>query len=141
MNKIKNLPLMTKILYIITLLISIIWVLPTVNSYFSNMSQYEQSKQELSTISSKYGLAIDTQKFSKEAFKDQTEPLFSKVDIQELNNKAYKVNISMKQEELKKFHTMIETLALKYYVKIEKDLAFTTQENDIIEANFTLNTL
>jgi hypothetical protein len=141
MNKIKNLPLMTKILYVITFLLFVIWVLPTVNSYFSNVSKYEQSKQELETISSKYGMAINTQKFTENAFKNETKPLFSNVDVQILNNKMYKIKIRMKQEDMTKFHTLLETLALKYYVQIEDSLEFKTEENNVIQASFKLKAL
>lgn len=140
-NKIKNLPLMTKVLYVITFLLFIIWVLPTVNGYFSNVSKYEQSKKELEGISSKYGLAVNTEKFTAEAFKNQTESLFSTVEVQALNSKTYKIKINMKQEDLKKFHTMLETLALKYYVQIEDNLEFKTEENDVIHASFKLKAL
>jgi hypothetical protein len=140
-NKIKNLPLMTKVLYILTFLLFIIWVLPTVNGYFSNVSKYEQSKQELESISSKYGIATTTEKFTEEAFKHQAESLFSSVEVQALNSKTYKIKISMKQEDLKKFHTMLETLALKYYVQVDKRLEFKTEGDDIIYANFTLKAL
>jgi len=141
MSKLKKIPLMTKILYIITLLIFILWVIPTVNAYFSNTSKYEESKQELQNISTKYGLSMNTQKFTKEAFNKQVEPLFTSVDVEQVNSKTHEIKIAMKQEDLETFHTLLETLALKYYVEIQNSLSFSTQEDDSIQAKFTLKSL
>jgi len=139
-DKIKSLPTMTKILYLITLLLFIVWVLPTANRYFSNLNQYNKNIEEIKSIASKYDISTETQKFSKENFKQNHQPLFTKIEVQELGNKLYLIHIELKQEDLKKFHAFIETLALKYYVQLEENLEFITKD-DIINVSFKLRAL
>ncbi|HHD75569.1 MAG TPA: hypothetical protein ENK95_01940 [Campylobacterales bacterium] len=139
-NKIKNLPTMTKVLYVITFLLFIAWVLPTANRYFSNLNKYQTDLQEIENISSKYDIDTPVQKFSKENFKQTYQVLFTKIEIQDLGDKLYLVDIEMKKEDLNKFHSFLETLALKYYVQIEEGLAFTTKEN-AINVRFKLKAL
>ncbi|CAA6804648.1 MAG: Unknown protein, partial [uncultured Sulfurovum sp.] len=88
----------------------------------------------------KHGINEKPRKFSEALFKKDTELLFSKVTTQPLEEKQYIINIQMKKEDLKKFHTFLDTLSLKYYVQINDDLEFTT-EDEIVNAKITLETL
>jgi len=139
-DKIKSLPTMTKVLYVITFLLFIVWVLPTANSYFSNLSKYNTNMEEIKSISSKYGINKNAQKFSKESFKQNYQSLFTKIEVQELGNKLYLIHIEMKKEDLNKFHSFIETLALKYYVQLEENLEFITKDS-AINVSFKLKAL
>jgi thiamine monophosphate kinase len=112
-------------------------VIPTINSYYTKLSNYENNIEELKNISSKHGLSIETQKFSESSFKQSSKLLFSKVDIKNLGGELYAVYITIKKEDLKSFHTFIETISLHYYVQIKGDLEFKT-EDDIINVKMTL---
>ena len=134
---IKNSSLLTKILYLFAFILFVAWVIPTISSYYTNVNSYEKSIKELKSISSKHGLSTETQKFSESSFKQQTELLFSKVDITNLGGQLYEIHITMKKEDLKSFHTFIETISLRYYVEIKDDLEFTT-EDETIKVKMTL---
>jgi hypothetical protein len=137
LESIKNSSLLTKILYLFAFILFIIWVIPTISSYYANLSSYEKSVEELKSISSKHGLSTKTQKFPESSFKQNTELLFSTVEIKNLGEKLYEVYITMKKEDLKNFHTFIETISLRYYVEIKNDLEFKT-EDETIHVKMTL---
>lgn len=139
LEKIKSLSLMTKLLYLFTFILFFIWVLPKISSYYANVSEYQENLQELRISSSKYGLSTDTQQFSETLFKHNSELLFSKVEIESLGKKKYEVYITIGKEDLKTFHTFIETLSLLYYVEIKDALEFKT-ENELINIKLILET-
>jgi hypothetical protein len=139
LEKIKSSSLMTKLLYIFAFILFAVWVLPKISSYYTNVNSYQQSIQELESISSKHGLSIKTQKFSESSFKQTIELLFSKVEIKNLDEELYAVHITMKKEDLKSFHTFIETLSLRYYVEIKDDIEFKT-EAETVNVVMTLKT-
>ena len=137
LETIKNSSLLTKLLYLSAFIIFILWVIPQISNYYTNVNNYEKNIQELESISSKHGLSIETQKFSETSFKQNSELLFSKVEVENLGEKMYKVSITMKKEDLKSFHTFLETISLRYYVEIINDLDFKT-EDETIKVKMTL---
>ena len=140
LENLKNQSMVTKILYLLALLLFILWVIPSMVSYYSDMEQYKGSQQEIAKLSSKYGVDVDTQLFSKELFQQHTETIFEKVTVENLNEKRYRIDIEMKQEDLKNFHNFIDTLSLRYYVQIEGDLKFKAKD-DSVNASFVISKL
>ena len=140
LENLKNQSMVTKVLYLLTLLLFILWVIPSMVSYYSDMEQYKGSQQEIAKLSSKYGVDVDTQLFSKELFQQNTETIFEKVTVKNLNEKRYRIDIEMKQEDLKNFHNFIDTLSLRYYVQIEGELKFKAKD-DIVNASFVISKL
>ena len=136
-EKLKNLPTITKLLYLFAFILFIAWVIPLISTYYSNVNAYERNVQELKSVSSKHAISTQTQKFSETIFKQNTELLFSKVALKSLSEKRYEATITMKKEDLKSFHTFIETISLRYYVEIQNDLEFKT-EDDIVKVKMTL---
>ena len=137
LQKFKDSSLITKLLYLVAFILFLVWVLPIIKSYYTNVNTYKTNMQEIKSLSSLHGLSTETQKFSESLFKKNTESLFSKVELNNLGENRYQVNITMKKEDLKSFHTFIETLSLQYYVEIKNDIKFTTQ-NEFINAQMTL---
>ena len=131
LETIKNSSLLTKLLYIFAFILFVISVIPKISAYYTSVNGYEKSLKELKSISSKYEISTKTKKFSEISFKQSSELLFSKVDIKNIGEQLYKVNITMRKEDLKSFHVFIETLALRYYVEIKNDLEFTTEAETI----------
>ena len=136
----KNQSIVTKVLYLLALLLFIAWVIPSMVSYYSDMEHYKGSQQEVAKLSSQYGVEVETQIFTKERFQKNTESIFEKVTVEQIDAKRYKINIAMKREDLKNFHKFIDTLSLDYYVKIEGALMFKAKEN-VVNASFILLTL
>ncbi|CAA6827479.1 MAG: Unknown protein, partial [uncultured Sulfurovum sp.] len=112
LEKFKNTSLVTKLLYLLALILFVAWVIPQMSSYYSSVNSYEQHLQELRNTSSKHGINEKPRKFSEALFKKDTELLFSKVTTQPLEEKQYIINIQLKKEDLKKFHTFLDTLSL-----------------------------
>ena len=136
----KNQSIVTKVLYLLAILLFILWVIPSMVSYYSDIEHYKGSKQEISKLSSKYGVDSQTQLFSKELFQKNTEKIFEKVIVQNLDEKRYSIEIEMKREDLKNFHNFIDTLSLRYYVQIEGELKFKAKD-DTVHASFIISKL
>lgn len=137
LEKIKNTSLITKILYVLALVLFLVWVIPSMVSYYSNVNKYESNMKEIRQLSSKHGLSSNAQVFSVDTFKERTETLFTRVSVEEKGNNKHNVTIRMKREDIKAFHTFIETLSLRYLVQIVGALEFEENE-DILTAKFTL---
>jgi len=137
LESIKNSSFLTKILYILAFILFVLWVIPTISSYYAKVNSYEKSVRELRTISSQHKLSTEIQKFSENSFQQSTKLLFSKVEIKNLGEKLYEVSITMKKEDLQSFHTFIETISLRYYVEIKNALEFKT-EDETINVKMTL---
>jgi len=130
-EKLKNLSTITKIFYLFALILFIAWVIPSISSYYSNVSTYKKNIEELKNVSSKYGIETQAKKFSEDDFLKDTQLLFSQVVLKSLSEKRHELTISMKQEDLKKFRTFIETISLRYYVKLNDNLEFTVKDKII----------
>jgi len=140
LKNLKNQSMVTKVLYLLSLLLFILWVIPSMVSYYSDMEHYKRSKQEVTKLLSKYGVDGETQLFTKELFQKNTEKSFKKVTVQKLDEKRYYIKIEMKREDLKNFHNFIDTLSLHYYVQIEGELKFKAKD-DTVNAFFTVSKL
>ena len=137
---IKNTSLLTKILYFLALILFIIWVIPTIFSYYTNVNSYEKSLNELKETSSKYELSTKAETFSEDSFKQYAQPLFKTVNITTHGEKLYTIDIAMKKEELKNFYTFIETLALRYHIKITDDIELKA-DDAIIHSKVTIKSI
>ena len=137
LNKLKNLSIMTKLLYLFAFILFIVWIIPMMNTYYANVNAYEKNMKEIKMVSEKYGISTHAKKFSETSFTQDTELLFSKVSLKNMGDSLYEVNIRMKKEDLKSFHTFIETLSLRYYVEIKNKLEFKTEDEEVT-VKFTL---
>ena len=140
LENLKNQSMVTKILYLLALLLFIVWVVPTLFSYYSNLENYQKSKQEIAQLLSKYRIEGETQPFTKELFQQNTERIFDKVVVKKLNTNQYHIDIEIKREDLKNFHNFIDTLSLRYYVQIDGELKFKAKD-DTIHASFVVSKL
>ncbi len=131
LENLKNQSMVTKILYLLSLLLFILWVIPSMVSYYSDMEQYKGSQQEIAKLASKYGVNDKTQTFSKELFEQNVETLFERVTVKRVDEKRYSIDIKMKREDLKSFHNFIDTLSLRYYVQIDGELKFKAKDDDV----------
>ncbi len=137
LENLKNQSIVTKILYLLALLLFVFWVIPSMVSYYSDMENYKESKQEIVKVSSKYGLDVNTKVFNQEMFQENTEKIFQKVAVEKLDEKRYIINIIMKKENLKNFHNFIDTLSLRYYVQIDGELKFIAKD-DTVNVSFII---
>lgn len=136
----KKIPLITKFLYLLAIILLIAWVVPTIITYINNTNGYKEHHQEIQKASSRYAITAPTKEFSTKVFKEETKSLFSKVDIKELGQKKYEVHIQIKKEDLKKLKGFIETISLRYYVEIIQPLKLDAKE-ETINLKMTLKAL
>jgi len=137
LEKIKKISTITKIFYLFALILFIAWVVPSISSYYGNVKTYKKSNAEIESLTSKYNIAIQEEKFSEASFIKDTKLLFSKVTIKPFGENKYSVMIKMKLEDLKKFYNFVETISLRYPVKLKDDLKITVND-DIITINMQL---
>ena len=138
--KIKNLSMLNKILFFISLLLLFIWVIPTMISYYKDVQQYDIKNKELQSISMKNDISGEAKVFNTQEFKTEMEELFSSVNISSLKDNRYEVNIAMDRGDIEKFNKFLETLSLRYLVKVVGPLNFEEKSNKL-EVNFTVETL
>ena len=130
-EKLKNLSTITKIFYIFAFILFIAWVIPSISSYYNNVSTYKKNIKELKNVSLKQGIETQAKEFSENDFLKDTQLLFAQVGLESLGEKKYELTVKMKQEDLKKFRTFIETISLRYYVKLDDNLVFTVKDQMI----------
>ena len=138
LQKFKNISLLTKVLYILALLVLLLWVVPTALNYYSNVGKYQENTGEISVLSQKYAIDAEAQPFNANTFKEEVEKEFSSVMVTSINDKRHDIVIKMKREEIPNFHKFLETISLRYLVEIEGALEFTSTEEDEIEAKVSL---
>ncbi|CAA6808706.1 MAG: Unknown protein [uncultured Sulfurovum sp.] len=131
LEKFKSTSLITKLLYLFAFILLVAWVIPKVSAYYSTVNTYKDNTEALRSLSAKHGISTSPKTFTKILFKQDSTLLFSKVTINDLEEKEYAVDISMKREDLNSFHTFLDTLALKYYVEVSSALKFTTEDETI----------
>ena len=137
LKNLKSSSIGTKIVYLLTLLILLGWSVPTMFTYFSNEKTFEKSQTEINRLSSKFGLNHQTVTFDSKAFKESTEATFEECNVLPLENSQYSVTIKMKRENIEAFNKFIETLSLRYYVKVKAPLTFEAKD-EMVTAKMTV---
>jgi archaellum component FlaF (FlaF/FlaG flagellin family) len=128
----KQLPLVSKIIFIISLIILFVWVIPTMVNYFKNVQVEEQQVSELQKNSSKYGISIDdTKKFDKESFIQDTLNNVSKASVESLDDKSHAIILEVDKDKIGNFNKYLETLSLRYLVKITSPITFKEKDKFI----------
>ena len=130
-EKLKNLSTITKIFYLFAFILFIAWVIPSISNYYNNVSTYKKNIKELKNVSLKQGIETQAKEFSENDFLKDTQLLFAQVALESLGKKKHELTVKMKQEDLKKFRTFIETISLRYYVKLDDNLEFTVKDQII----------
>ena len=134
--------LLNKLIWLLSLLL-LGWTIPLVVTYYENLDSYNQKTEELQELRIKHNIKKDIEAFTIEGFKKDTEEIFSEVQIEkslELDNE-YSVVVQIDKKKIKKFNSFIETLALRYFVKIkDNELNFEEKEQHI-EIKFILESL
>ena len=140
LENLKNTSLITKILYLLAVILFLAWVIPAMIGYYSKVNEYQSNVQKIEQSVTKHGLENNTKKFNIAEFKQNTELLFDAVDVKSLSNKKYNVTIKMKKEDITKFHDFLEKVSLRFYVQVVGALEFNTKEKEV-EVKMTLLTL
>jgi hypothetical protein len=119
----KSVSPMSKFIFIISLLLLVLWVIPTAVSFYKNEKLYSQKVKELEKLDHREN-AIATKVFHAEVFKIDAETYFDKVNVKSIPNDKYKVEITFKKDALSKFYDFLKDLSLNYKVSLDDKLKF-----------------
>ncbi len=136
----KQLSLISKILFIISLIILFVWVIPTMVNYFKNVQTQEQQINALQKNASKYGISGNAKKFNKENFVQDALKNVSKASVESLDDKSYAIKLEVEKDKITHFNKFLETLSLRYLVKVITPITFKEKEK-FIEIKMTIQEL
>ena len=136
----KQLPLVSKILFALSLVILLAWVIPTMVNYLKNVKAQEEQIIQLTKSSSKYGITENAKNFNKESFIEDALKNVSKASVKFLGDKSYAIELEVERDKINNFNTFLETLSLRYLVKIVSPITFKEQDK-LIEIKMTIQEL
>ncbi|NEW60902.1 hypothetical protein GSY74_06360 [Sulfurovum sp. bin170] len=120
---IKTLSPITKIWFIISLLVLLLWVIPNVVSYYKNQKLYAKKVVQIEKLDKREN-SFGIKNFHSEVFKSDAEEYFDKVDVISSSDNSYKVTILFAKESLPKFHTFLKNISLNYRVSVENSIVY-----------------
>jgi len=119
----KSLSPMTKIIFVVSLLLLFLWVIPTMFSYYKNEKLYNQKIVELEKLDTRE-VNSEAKRFHAEVFKIDAENYFDKVSVTSIPNNKYKIDILFMKEAIPKFHVFLRDLSLNYRVVLDDKLVY-----------------
>ena len=131
LSGLKNLSLMSKIIFLLSLTLLFVWVIPNMVSYYKNIQKYEVKVKELKNIAMKSDISGEVKRFNPEDFQHDLEEFFSKVDVSLDKENVYQVVIEMDKEKIDFFNDFLETLSLRYLVKVSGALEFSEKDKNL----------
>ena len=131
----------TKLLFIGSLVLLFVWVIPKMVNHYQNIKSYNSQKNELEETYHKYNIVDKAQKFSLEAFKKNTESIFSDIRVESQVEQEYTVTIQVDKNKIKKINDFIESLSLHYLVKIKNSELKFEEKEQLLEVQFILEEL
>jgi hypothetical protein len=119
----KTLSPITKVWFVISLLVLLLWVVPNMVSYYKSQKIYNQKVSQIEKIDKREN-RLDIKNFHSEVFKLDAKKYFNKVEVVSTPNDSYNVTILFAKEALPKFHTFLKDISLNYRVSIEDSLVY-----------------
>jgi len=130
MSKAKISP-MTKIWFVVSLLILFAWVIPTMVSYYKNQKLYNQKEELLNNLDYREGAQLEAKPFHSEVFKNDAKKYFEKVEVSSMDNDAYEVHIAMDKAKIGMFSSFLKNLSMDYAVRVEDGILFEDSNESI----------
>ena len=137
----KSSGLIPKLVFIGSLVLLFVWVIPKILNHYQNIKRYETKKSELEETYRKYNIVDKAQEFNLEAFKEETESLFSDVVVEPKEGNEYSVTLQVDKNKIEIMNRFIESLSLHYLVKIKESALKFEDKNQVIEVQFILEEL
>ena len=136
----KQLPLVSKILFALSLVILLAWVIPTMVNYLKNVKAQEEQIIQLTKSSSKYGITENAKNFNRDSFIEDALKNVSEASVKFLGDKSYAIELEVERDKINNFNTFLETLSLRYLVKIVSPITFK-EKDKLIEIKMTIQEL
>jgi len=140
LSGLKNMSLFSKAIFLLSLVLLFVWVIPNMVSYYKNVQKYEVKAKELKNMAMESNIDGEVKVFNLQEFQNDLEKLFLKVEISSNTEKIYDVTIEMDKEKVDDFNDYLETLSLRYLVKINGALEFSEQDKNLV-VKMTLQSL
>ncbi len=140
MNKLKSISPMTAIWFVVSLLVLLLWVIPTMVSYYKNQKIYNQKVEILNTLDHREGAQLEAKPFHSEVFRLDAEKYFDKVEVTSVANDKYEVLIHLNKVKLDAFYDFLKNLSLNYAVSIDDNLIYE-DNNDSMHVKMVINPL
>jgi len=137
MSLFKNLSLVTKVVFMLSLLVLFAWVIPTMVSYYTGVKNYQNKTKVLKHSLNNFGIKEESKSFDPYAFKTMLLNTFNRAEIESISESSYTVTVEFTKKNLGLFNDLVETLSLRYWVKITSPLIFEEKEESI-EARMTI---
>jgi len=138
---VKSSGLIPKLVFIGSLVLLFVWVVPKMLNHYQNIKSYDTKKSELEETYRKYNIVDKAQKFNLEAFKKETESIFSDVRVEPKEGNEYSVTLQVDKNKIQKINSFIESLSLHYLVKVKDSELKFEEKNQVIEVQFILEEL
>jgi hypothetical protein len=119
----KTLSPISKVWFVISLLVLLLWVIPNMVSYYKNQKLYNQKVSQIEKLDKREN-RLDAKNFHSEVFKTDAKEYFDEVEVVSIPNNSYKVSILFKKETLPKFHSFLKDISLNYRVSIEDKIVY-----------------
>lgn len=132
---------MSKILFVLSVVVLVVWVVPNMIEYYSNVKSYETKETALKRMALSQGIQEDAKLFDKILFLEETKKLFETVLVEPLEDGAYEVVIGVNMAEMDKFHKFLKAISLRYKVRVDNNLIYETEADKMLKVKFTLRTL
>ena len=140
LSGLKNLSLMSKIIFLLSLTLLFVWVIPNMVNYYKNVQKYEVKSKALKTIAMQSNIEGEAKVFNSQDFQYDLEDLFSKVEISSDTEKVYHITIEMEKDRIDDFNDFLDILSLRYLVKVTGPLEFSEQDKNL-EVKMTIQAL
>jgi hypothetical protein len=131
MNKLKSIAPMTKLWFVISLLVLLVWVIPTMVSYYKNQKSYHQKVELLDSLDHRAGAQLEAKPFHSEVFRLDAENYFDKVEVTSIENDAYRVLIYLDKSKIDTFHTFLKDLSLNYAVSLKDEILYEEKNSTL----------
>ena len=123
-NRLKTISPMTKVWFVVSLLVLILWVIPNMVSYYKNQKLYNQKTIELKELDHRENSNIEAKPFHSEVFKTDAEEKFEKVEVVSTLDDSYKVTIVFPKESLLIFLDFLKNISLNYKVAVDNSILY-----------------
>lgn len=129
--ELKQLPLLSKIIFVLSLILLFIWVIPNMFEYYKNVKILEQKEQYFKKVKMQYDIVGEAKKFDVKEFKEDVQRFTSNVELVPNAKDEYTVQITLDKSNIYEFNSLLESLSLRYLVKIIAPLEFSQKEKQL----------
>jgi hypothetical protein len=128
---------MSKVWFVVALLILLLWVIPTMVSFYKKQKIYDKKVQELQVLDKREGVHSEAKVFHVGVFKKDAERYFSSVEVDSIANNAYEVEMVMEKSQIQVFNAFLKKISLDYAIALEDNLLFK-EVNDSMSVKMVL---